>query len=161
MHLQSVFIHLHVSNCHTVSLEPSGTGTPAGNLSCPSCPAHNEYWLSVSTCSTLAITRITPEDEAIYQCIAENSAGTNQASARLAISLGPELPEAPVGLRAMALSSSSLQLTWEQPTEHASQQIIGYVLHIRRLGGKEPRGGVIKFTWGRVREQAIERAQDR
>uniref|UniRef100_A0A3Q3MZ09 Immunoglobulin superfamily DCC subclass member 3-like n=1 Tax=Mastacembelus armatus TaxID=205130 RepID=A0A3Q3MZ09_9TELE len=84
--------------------------------------------------TTLAITRITPEDEAIYQCIAENSAGTNQASARLAISQGPELPEAPTGLQATALSSSSLQLIWEQPPEHVSQQIIGYVLHIRRLG---------------------------
>ncbi|XP_041798165.1 immunoglobulin superfamily DCC subclass member 3-like [Chelmon rostratus] len=84
--------------------------------------------------TTLAITRITPEDEAIYQCIAENSAGTNQASARLAISQGAELPEAPSGLRATALGSGSLRLTWEQPTEHVTQQIIGYVLHIRRLG---------------------------
>ncbi|XP_067365192.1 immunoglobulin superfamily DCC subclass member 3-like isoform X1 [Channa argus] len=84
--------------------------------------------------TTLAITRITTEDEAIYQCIGENSAGTNQASARLAISQGPELPEAPSGLKAMALSSGSLQLTWDQPAEHVSRQIIGYVLHIRRLG---------------------------
>ncbi|MEQ2185112.1 hypothetical protein GOODEAATRI_014913, partial [Goodea atripinnis] len=89
--------------------------------------------------TTLAITRITPEDEAIYQCIAENIAGTNQASARLAIVQGPELPEAPTGLRAATLSSNSLQLTWDQPEPHTSQQIIGYVLHIRRLGGK--RGG--------------------
>lgn len=85
---------------------------------------------------TLAITHITPIDEAIYQCIAENSAGTNQASGRLAISQGPELPEAPTGLQATALSSGSLQLTWDQPAEHVSQQIIGYVLHIRRLGGE-------------------------
>ncbi|XP_041650358.1 immunoglobulin superfamily DCC subclass member 3-like [Cheilinus undulatus] len=84
--------------------------------------------------TTLAITRITPEDEAIYQCIAENSAGTNQASARLAISQGPELPEAPAGLKATALSSGSLQLSWDQPAEGATQQIIGYVIHIRRLG---------------------------
>lgn len=91
---------------------------------------------SATTCRTLAITRITPEDEAIYQCIAENSAGTNQASARLAISQGSELPEAPTGLQAAALSSSSLQLTWDQPAEHVSQQIIGYVLHIRKLGGE-------------------------
>ncbi|KAF1388582.1 hypothetical protein PFLUV_G00091790 [Perca fluviatilis] len=85
--------------------------------------------------TTLAITRITPEDEAIYQCIAENSAGTNQASARLAISQGgPELPEAPAGLQAAPLSATSLQLTWDQPTDSASQQIIGYVLHVRRLG---------------------------
>ncbi|XP_026226944.1 immunoglobulin superfamily DCC subclass member 3-like [Anabas testudineus] len=84
--------------------------------------------------TTLAVTRITPEDEAIYQCIAENSAGTNQASARLAIIQGPELPEAPTGLQAKGLSSSSIQLTWDQPAEHVSQQIIGYVLHVRRLG---------------------------
>ncbi|XP_068180838.1 immunoglobulin superfamily DCC subclass member 3-like [Antennarius striatus] len=84
--------------------------------------------------TTLAITRIAPDDEAIYQCIAENSAGTNQASARLAISQGPELPEAPAGLRATPLSASSLQLTWDQPSEPGTQTIIGYVLHIRRLG---------------------------
>ncbi|KAM9309171.1 immunoglobulin superfamily DCC subclass member 3 [Pholidichthys leucotaenia] len=84
--------------------------------------------------TTLAITRITPEDEAIYQCIAENSAGTNQASARLAISQGPELPEAPTGLQATPLSSTGLRVTWDQPPDHVSQQIIGYVLHIRRLG---------------------------
>ncbi|XP_072249471.1 immunoglobulin superfamily DCC subclass member 3-like [Leuresthes tenuis] len=92
--------------------------------------------------TTLAITRITPEDEAIYQCIAENSAGTNQASARLAISQGPELPEAPTGLRAAALSQSSLRLTWDQPEEWLSQQVIGYVLHIRRLG--EPDGAELQ-----------------
>ncbi|XP_021169262.2 immunoglobulin superfamily DCC subclass member 3 isoform X1 [Fundulus heteroclitus] len=92
--------------------------------------------------TTLAITRISPEDEAIYQCIAENSAGTNQASARLAIAQGPELPEAPTGLRAAALSSSSLQLTWDQPEPQASEQIIGYVLHIRRLG--EPDGAELQ-----------------
>ncbi|KAK5613013.1 hypothetical protein CRENBAI_003025 [Crenichthys baileyi] len=84
--------------------------------------------------TTLAITRITPEDEAIYQCIAENIAGTNQASARLAIVQGPELPDAPTGLRAATLSSNSLQITWDPPEPHTSQQIIGYVLHIRRLG---------------------------
>nr|XP_057908701.1 immunoglobulin superfamily DCC subclass member 3-like [Doryrhamphus excisus] len=84
--------------------------------------------------TTLAITRIAPNDEAIYQCIAENSAGANQASARLAISHGPDLPEAPSGLLVTPLSSSSLQLTWNEPPEDVTQHIIGYVLHIRRLG---------------------------
>nr|XP_054596874.1 immunoglobulin superfamily DCC subclass member 3 [Nothobranchius furzeri] len=84
--------------------------------------------------TTLAITRITPEDEAIYQCIAENSAGANQASARLALSQGPDLPEAPTGFRAAALRPNSLQLTWDKPDQQMDQQIIGYVLHIRRLG---------------------------
>ncbi|XP_063041093.1 immunoglobulin superfamily DCC subclass member 3 [Engraulis encrasicolus] len=83
--------------------------------------------------STLALTRISPEDEAIYQCIAENSAGTNQASARLAVSLAKELPDAPVGLKATALSSTSLQVSWTQPAAEVTDGIIGYVLHIRKI----------------------------
>uniref|UniRef100_H3CB81 Immunoglobulin superfamily, DCC subclass, member 3 n=1 Tax=Tetraodon nigroviridis TaxID=99883 RepID=H3CB81_TETNG len=100
--------------------------------------------------ATLAITHISSEDEAIYQCIAENSAGTNQASARLAISAGRELPEAPAGLRAAALSASSLQLTWDPPAADAGQDVIGYVLHIRRLGdadGAELQEAVSKSTF--------------
>lgn len=103
--------------------------------------------ISVSPCRTLAITRITAQDEAIYQCIAENSAGTNQASARLALSQGPDLPQAPSGLRAAPLSSSSLQLTWEQPSEDVSQEIIGYVVHIRRLGGEFDLEQTISSCW--------------
>lgn len=90
----------------------------------------------MSICSTLAVTRITAEDEAIYQCIAENSAGTNQASARLAVSQSVELPEAPQDLTATPLSTSSLQIRWKQPEPHVTDGIIGYVLHIRKLGGE-------------------------
>lgn len=86
--------------------------------------------------STLAVTRITSEDEAIYQCIAENSAGTNQASARLAVSLAKELPDSPQGLKATALSKTTLQLSWTQPPAEITDGIIGYVLHIRKYGGK-------------------------
>ncbi|KTF74529.1 hypothetical protein cypCar_00033809, partial [Cyprinus carpio] len=84
--------------------------------------------------STLAVTRITSEDEAIYQCIAENSAGTNQASARLAVSLAKELPDAPQGLKATALSKTTLQLSWTQPPAEITDGIIGYVLHICKYG---------------------------
>ena len=83
------------------------------------------------------MTRITTDDEAIYQCIAENSAGTNQASARLALTQSTELPEAPQDLTATALSPTTLQLTWVQPAPEVTDGIIGYVLHIRMLGGKE------------------------
>ncbi|XP_036395685.1 immunoglobulin superfamily DCC subclass member 3-like, partial [Megalops cyprinoides] len=89
--------------------------------------------------STLAVTRITSEDEAIYQCIAENSAGTNQASARLAVSLAKELPEAPQDLAATALSTSTLQVSWAQPPPEVTDGIIGYVLHIRMIGEPDSR----------------------
>lgn len=92
--------------------------------------------------STLAVTRITSEDEAIYQCIAENSAGTNQASARLAVSPATELPEAPRDLVATALSTTALQLSWAQPALEVTDGIIGYVLHIRKLGGEDGERGL-------------------
>ncbi|KAG7457626.1 hypothetical protein MATL_G00229080 [Megalops atlanticus] len=100
--------------------------------------------------STLAVTRITSEDEAIYQCIAENSAGTNQASARLAVSLAKDLPDAPQDLRATPLSTTSLQLTWAQPPAEITDGIIGYVLHIRKIGepdSKELQEAVSKTTF--------------
>lgn len=84
--------------------------------------------------STLALTRISSEDEAIYQCIAENSAGTNQASARLAVTQAKDLPAAPQGLTASPVSTSTLQITWSSPST-STTDIIGYVLHIRKLGG--------------------------
>ncbi|XP_060753626.1 immunoglobulin superfamily DCC subclass member 3 [Tachysurus vachellii] len=100
--------------------------------------------------STLAVTRITSEDEAIYQCIAENSAGTNQASARLAVSLATELPDAPQGLKATPLSKNTLQLSWTQPPIEVTDSIIGYVLHIRKMGeteNKELQEAVSKTTY--------------
>ncbi|XP_065126669.1 immunoglobulin superfamily DCC subclass member 3 [Paramisgurnus dabryanus] len=89
--------------------------------------------------STLAVTRITAQDEAIYQCIAENSAGTNQASARLAVTPSINLPEAPQDLTATPLSTTSLLIRWNRPEPHVSNGIIGYVLHIRRLGDPDSR----------------------
>ncbi|XP_029299598.1 immunoglobulin superfamily DCC subclass member 3-like [Cottoperca gobio] len=84
--------------------------------------------------STLALTRISSEDEAIYQCISENSAGTNQASARLAVAQTKDLPSAPQGLTASVLSTIALQITWIQPPANVTDSIIGYVLHIRKIG---------------------------
>lgn len=99
-------------------------------------PFLSAYLCKNISASTLAVTRITSEDEAIYQCIAENSAGTNQASARLAVSLATELPDSPQGLKATPLSINTLQLSWTQPPIEVTDSIIGYVLHIRKMGGK-------------------------
>ncbi|XP_034401301.1 immunoglobulin superfamily DCC subclass member 3 [Cyclopterus lumpus] len=95
-------------------------------------PGHNVKLTNNN--STLALTRISSEDEAIYQCIAENSAGTNQASARLAVAQAKDLPSAPQGLAASALSTNALQITWSQPPATGTDSIIGYVLHIRKIG---------------------------
>ncbi|XP_039629483.1 immunoglobulin superfamily DCC subclass member 3 isoform X2 [Polypterus senegalus] len=81
--------------------------------------------------STLVIYGISQEDEAIYQCIAENSAGSTQASAHLTVLLSDGLPGPPQDVRAVAVSANTIQVSWNEPL-HNTQDIIGYVLHIRR-----------------------------
>ncbi|KAM9366485.1 LOW QUALITY PROTEIN: immunoglobulin superfamily DCC subclass member 3 [Symphorus nematophorus] len=81
--------------------------------------------------STLTIYRISQHDEAIYQCIAENSAGSTQASARLTVLWADGLPGAPTHVQAEALSPTTIQVSWREPAQN-TQDIIGYVLHIRK-----------------------------
>uniref|UniRef100_A0A3Q4HN52 Immunoglobulin superfamily, DCC subclass, member 3 n=1 Tax=Neolamprologus brichardi TaxID=32507 RepID=A0A3Q4HN52_NEOBR len=81
--------------------------------------------------STLTIYGISQNDEAIYQCIAENSAGSTQASARLTVLWADGLPGVPIHVEAEALSPTTIQVSWREPDKN-TQDIIGYVLHIRR-----------------------------
>ncbi|XP_072237359.1 immunoglobulin superfamily DCC subclass member 3 [Leuresthes tenuis] len=81
--------------------------------------------------STLTIYSISQNDEAIYQCIAENSAGSTQASARLTVLWADGLPGVPTHVQAEALSPTTIQVSWREPDQN-TQDIIGYVLHIRR-----------------------------
>lgn len=85
--------------------------------------------------STLAIYPISQDDEAIYQCIAENSAGSTQASARLTVLWTNGLPGVPTHVQAEALSPTTIQVSWMEP-EQNTQDIIGYVVHIRRTSGQ-------------------------
>ncbi|KAG7482901.1 immunoglobulin superfamily DCC subclass member 3 [Solea senegalensis] len=81
--------------------------------------------------STLTIYGISQDDEAIYQCIAENSAGSTQASARLTVLWADGLPGVPHDVQAEALSPTTIQVSWREPDQN-TQDIIGYVVHIRR-----------------------------
>uniref|UniRef100_A0A672ML38 Immunoglobulin superfamily DCC subclass member 3 n=1 Tax=Sinocyclocheilus grahami TaxID=75366 RepID=A0A672ML38_SINGR len=92
--------------------------------------------------STLTISGVTQDDEAIYQCIAENSAGSTQSSARLTVLWADGLPGVPTGVRAEVLSPTSIQVSWNEPTQN-TQDIIGYVLHIRKTG--EARSLFLKY----------------
>uniref|UniRef100_A0A7N8WZV7 Immunoglobulin superfamily DCC subclass member 3 n=1 Tax=Mastacembelus armatus TaxID=205130 RepID=A0A7N8WZV7_9TELE len=81
--------------------------------------------------STLTINSISQDDEAIYQCIAENSAGSTQASARLTVLWANGLPGVPTHVQAEALSPTTIQVSWMEPDQN-TQGIVGYVLHIRK-----------------------------
>ncbi|XP_013927682.1 PREDICTED: immunoglobulin superfamily DCC subclass member 3, partial [Thamnophis sirtalis] len=81
--------------------------------------------------STLTISNIGQTDEAIYQCIAENSAGSTQASARLTVLWADRLPGPPQEVKAASVSATTVQLQWSEPLQN-TKEIIGYVLHIRK-----------------------------
>lgn len=84
--------------------------------------------------STLSIYGINQADEAIYQCLAENSAGSTQASARLTVLWADGLPSPPQAVRAETVSATTIQVSWEKPLQN-TKEIIGYVLHIRKAAG--------------------------
>lgn len=91
----------------------------------------------VSPRSTLSIYGINQADEAIYQCIAENSAGSTQASARLTVLWADGLPGPPQAVRAETVSATTIQVSWKEPLQN-TKEIIGYVLHIRKAAGTSP-----------------------
>lgn len=93
--------------------------------------------------STQTPVGVSAKDEAIYQCVGENTAGSNQAGARLAVTGDPGPPPAPRGLWAMTLSTSATRVSWEP--SHSDRDIIGYVLHLQPVGGGY--GWVNKGPW--------------
>uniref|UniRef100_F7F8V7 Immunoglobulin superfamily DCC subclass member 3 n=2 Tax=Ornithorhynchus anatinus TaxID=9258 RepID=F7F8V7_ORNAN len=128
---------------------PQSISRPAGTTAVFTCQAQGEpppqiTWLKngqvlgpsshvklKNSNSTLTLSGISQEDEAIYQCIAENSAGSSQASARLTVLWAEGLPGPPRDVRAETVSATTVQVSWGEPLQN-TQEIIGYVLHIRK-----------------------------
>ncbi|KAF6130471.1 immunoglobulin superfamily DCC subclass member 3 [Phyllostomus discolor] len=128
---------------------PQSISRPAGTTAMFTCQAQGEppphvTWLKngqvlgpgghvrlKNNNSTLTISGIGPEDEAIYQCVAENSAGSSQASARLTVLWAEGLPGPPINVRAVSVSSTEVRVSWSEPLAN-TKEIIGYVLHIRK-----------------------------
>ncbi|KAM4829767.1 immunoglobulin superfamily DCC subclass member 3 [Thomomys bottae] len=128
---------------------PQSISRPAGTTAMFTCQAQGEppphvTWLKngqvlgagghvrlKNNNSTLTISGIGPEDEAIYQCVAENTAGSSQASARLTVLWAEGLPGPPRNVRAISVSSTEVQVSWSEPLTN-TKEIISYVLHIRK-----------------------------
>lgn len=66
--------------------------------------------------------------------MAENSAGSSQASARLTVLWAEGLPGPPLNVRAVSVSSTEVRVSWSEPLVN-TKEIIGYVLHIRKAAG--------------------------
>ncbi|MEE6503000.1 hypothetical protein FKM82_004705, partial [Ascaphus truei] len=84
--------------------------------------------------SKLVINQIIPEDDAVYQCMAENSRGSVLSRARLIVVVSEDRPSAPRHLRAETMSSSAIILSWERPL-YNSDKVIAYSVHYMKAEG--------------------------
>ncbi|XP_029937664.1 protogenin A [Myripristis murdjan] len=84
--------------------------------------------------SKLIINQIIPEDDAIYQCQAENEQGSVLSMARLIVVMSEDRPSAPRNIRADTVSSSAILLAWERPL-YNSDKVIAYSVHYMKAEG--------------------------
>uniref|UniRef100_A0A8C3AXP3 Protogenin n=1 Tax=Cyclopterus lumpus TaxID=8103 RepID=A0A8C3AXP3_CYCLU len=84
--------------------------------------------------SKLVINQIIPEDDAIYQCQAENKQGSVLSMARLIVVMSEDRPSAPRNIGADTVSSSAILLAWERP-QYNSDKVIAYSVHYMRAEG--------------------------
>ncbi|XP_061577698.1 protogenin B-like [Cololabis saira] len=84
--------------------------------------------------SKLVITQIIPEDDAIYQCVAENRQGSVLSLARLIVVMSEDRPSAPRNVHAETISSSAILLAWERPLYNADR-VIAYSIHYMKAEG--------------------------
>lgn len=85
--------------------------------------------------SKLVINQIIPEDDAIYQCQAENEQGSVLSMARLIVVMSEDRPSAPRNIQADTVSSSAILLAWERP-QYNSDKVIAYSVHYMKAEGK-------------------------
>ncbi|KAM8892723.1 protogenin B [Spinachia spinachia] len=84
--------------------------------------------------SKLVINQIIPEDDAIYQCMAESEQGSVLSLARLIVVMSEDRPSAPRNIHAETISSSAILLAWERPLYNADK-VIAYSIHYMKAEG--------------------------
>uniref|UniRef100_A0A8C5PAG5 Immunoglobulin superfamily DCC subclass member 4 n=1 Tax=Leptobrachium leishanense TaxID=445787 RepID=A0A8C5PAG5_9ANUR len=97
---------------------------------------HSNGRVRIQASGNLVITQIALEDAGFYQCVAENDRGSACATAKLYVIVQEGLPGPPQAVRAVAISSKSVAVTWEQP-ESNWERVIGFSLHYTKTGGSE------------------------
>lgn len=90
----------------------------------------------LSSRSKLVITQIIPEDDAIYQCVAESEQGSVLSLARLIVVMSEDRPSAPRNIHAETISSSAILLAWERPLYNADK-VIAYSIHYMKAEGEQ------------------------
>ncbi|XP_055517229.1 protogenin-like isoform X2 [Leucoraja erinacea] len=95
---------------------------------------HSNGRIKVQYSSKLVINQIIPEDDAIYQCVAENEQGSVLSVARLIVIMSEDRPSAPRNIQAETVSSSGILLSWQRPM-YNSDKVIAYSVHYMKAEG--------------------------
>lgn len=102
------------------------------------------------------ITQIIPEDDAIYQCLAESEQGSVLSLARLIVVMSEDRPSAPRNIHAETISSSAILLAWEKPLYNADK-VIAYSIHYMKAEGEPGRKNHSQLCVTVVRDEGVNR----
>ncbi|EJD75220.1 immunoglobulin I-set domain-containing protein [Loa loa] len=106
----------------------------------------SEYFVIEAT--RLRVLGLVRNDQGVYQCIAENDAGSVQSNAQLivdssdsfsmAASSGqPKLPSEPLGVRASVVGSRFVVLTWDPPVQHHGAVLAYHIFYKEQDSSRE------------------------
>ena len=95
-----------------------------------------------STATAYAHSGLLPATTHFYRVSAINSAGVGDPAGPVNAATPPDVPAAPIGLRATARGTSRIDLAWTRPTYDGGAPITGYRIEESRDGGN---------TWRRLR----------
>ena len=98
-------------------------------------------WITIvsntgSTATTYTHRNLRPNTNYRYQVAAINSVGAGAWSLEARTSTHPDVPSAPVNLRATPIGTSQINLTWNPPRNNGGAPVLGYRVEASSDGGR-------------------------
>ncbi|XP_065581369.1 protogenin B-like isoform X2 [Artemia franciscana] len=85
--------------------------------------------------SELVLSNSITADSGLYQCVAESRAGYTSASARILVNASQGRPDPPFNLKATAISSTQVLLSWQRPKNIPADEIKAFTVHYMPTDG--------------------------
>ena len=102
---------------------------------------HDNNWITIvrntnSTATTYTNRNLQPNTNYRYQVAAINSVGAGPWSLEAGTTTHPDVPSAPVDLRATPVGTSQINLTWNPPRNNGGAPVLGYRIQASSDGGR-------------------------
>ena len=121
---------------------------------------HDNNWITIvsntnSTATTYTHRNLQPNTNYRYQVAAINSVGAGPWSLEARTTTHPDVPSAPVDLRATPVGTSQINLTWNPPRNNGGAPVLGYRIQASSDGGRTWR--IIRSNTGTLATAYIHR----